>query len=148
MSFDKAVENVGYSVVSIVKKKNKDYGNSYEKMIDKYGEVALLIRFQDKLGRLDSLVLKGQEQEVSDESIEDTLKDIAGYALLELTRRELEKEKKTTFGGSCISSGTIKIKEDIPVIKDIIPHWTFPSTPKSSGTQYNMPVAKHEDDYF
>jgi hypothetical protein len=112
MSFDKAVENIGYSVVATVKKKNKDYGNSYEKMIDKYGMVALLIRFQDKLGRLDSLVLKGQEQEVSDESIEDTLKDIAGYALLELTRRELEKESEVKTGLT-------------PNISYVVPHWTF-----------------------
>jgi Nucleotide modification associated domain 1 len=91
MSFEQRVDKVSSEVIDIVKRKNKDYGNSYEIMVEKYGLVALLIRFQDKLGRLDSLVLKGQEQKVSDESIEDTLKDIAGYALLELAR--LEKSK-------------------------------------------------------
>lgn len=88
MSFELRVDEVAENISSIVKKKNKDYGNSYEKMINRYGEVALLIRFQDKLGRLDSLVLKGQDQKVADESIEDTLMDIAGYAILELVRRK------------------------------------------------------------
>ncbi|MGG1219377.1 nucleotide modification associated domain-containing protein [Priestia endophytica] len=132
MSFDKAVENIGYSVVATVKKKNKDYGNSYEKMIDKYGMVALLIRFQDKLGRLDSLVLKGQEQEVPDESIEDTLKDIAGYALLELTRREMKKKKGIN----------ISLPSSMPQVSNVVPHATVEnSITLGKGS-------KHEDLYF
>jgi hypothetical protein len=92
--FDVIVDHLAESIAETIKKKNKDYGNSFEKMIDKYGMVALLIRFQDKFGRLDSIVLKGQAVEVKDESIEDTLLDIAGYAILELARRKKIKTEE------------------------------------------------------
>lgn len=61
--------------------KNKDYGNSFDKTLDKYGLVALAIRLDDKLSRLTSLT-KGETQHVKDESLKDTLQDIAGYAIL------------------------------------------------------------------
>lgn len=80
-------------IAGTVQKKNRDYGNSYEEMINKYGQVALMIRFQDKFGRLESIVLKGQEVEVSDEKVEDTLMDIAGYAILELARLKKLKQE-------------------------------------------------------
>lgn len=61
--------------------KNKDYGNSFDKTLDKYGLIALAIRLDDKLSRLTSLT-KGETQHVKDESLKDTLQDIAGYAIL------------------------------------------------------------------
>lgn len=93
MSFEQRLDVIASEITDIVKRKNKDYGNSFEIMMDKYGMVALLIRFQDKIGRLDSLVLKGNEQLVDDESYDDTLKDIAGYALLALEYFEAKKAK-------------------------------------------------------
>ena len=103
MSFEQRLDKVASEITDIVKKKNKDYGNSYEMMIDKYGLVALLIRFQDKMGRLDNLVLKDSKIAVVDESIEDTLKDIAGYALLELARLEKGKPIQVPLGGLTIN---------------------------------------------
>ena len=35
--------------------KNSDYGNSFEKSLDKRGLIAALMRMEDKLNRLDSL---------------------------------------------------------------------------------------------
>lgn len=61
--------------------KNKDYGNSFDKTLEKYGLIALAIRLDDKLSRLASLIKSGT-QEVKDESLKDTLQDIAGYAIL------------------------------------------------------------------
>lgn len=94
MSFESIVDNISKDIAETIKRKNKDYGNSYEVMIDKYGQVALMIRFQDKIGRLESIVLKGQEVEVSDEKVEDTLMDIAGYAILELARLKKVKAEE------------------------------------------------------
>lgn len=88
------IEKAAKEVAEIVIAKNKDYGNSFEELVRKYGHIALLIRFHDKLNRLENLLLK-KEQHVMDESIEDTVKDICGYALLSLAllKKEEEMEK-------------------------------------------------------
>lgn len=66
------------------KAKNNDYGDSFAKLRTKYPN-AILIRLSDKLNRLDTLIMGGK-QEV-DESIDDTLLDLANYAIMELVER-------------------------------------------------------------
>lgn len=66
-------------------RKNHDYGNSFDQSLDKYGLVAALVRMGDKLNRLDSLKDKGGKV---NESITDTLTDLANYAIM--TRMWLE----------------------------------------------------------
>ena len=61
--------------------KNKDYGNSYDKTLNEYGRNIGLIRIEDKLNRLKNLLLLKEEIR-TEESIIDTLLDIAGYAVL------------------------------------------------------------------
>lgn len=61
-------------------RKNRDYGDSFAKQYAKYGIMSGLIRMDDKMRRLENLV-GGAEANV-DESVEDTLLDLAGYALL------------------------------------------------------------------
>jgi len=65
--------------------KNKRYGNSFHQTIEEYGVIALLIRLTDKLNRLKTAYQYR-------ESMEDTLIDIAGYAILGLI--ELENRKR------------------------------------------------------
>jgi hypothetical protein len=113
--FEKVLEEIGTDVIDTVKRKNRDYGNSFENIFNKYGMTSLLIRFADKTERLDSLVLKGNEQHVKDESIEDTLKDICGYALLALT--VMEKQKKTAP------------RTPMPQVKHVVPHFTVENSP-------------------
>ena len=62
-------------------KKNKDYGNSYDKTLDEFGIQIGLVRIEDKLNRLKTLILSKEEPMV-EESIIDTVFDIAGYAVL------------------------------------------------------------------
>jgi len=62
-------------------KKNNDYGNSFDKSIDKYGVIAALVRMSDKWERLNNLLLH-TKSEVTDESIEDTLIDLASYSVM------------------------------------------------------------------
>ena len=69
-------------VAELLKRKNTDYGGSYDELRDKFGEVAFIIRLHDKLARLKTLT--AQKAQVNDESIEDTIKDIIGYCTLEL----------------------------------------------------------------
>lgn len=62
--------------------KNSDYGDSFSKVRDKYPD-AILIRLNDKISRLEKLYEKDYTAKV-EESIEDTLLDIANYAIMEL----------------------------------------------------------------
>ncbi|MBO5484352.1 MAG: DUF1599 domain-containing protein [Lachnospiraceae bacterium] len=71
-------------------RKNHDYGDSFSRSYQKYGIIAAMVRMEDKWNRLDNLV-KGEKQMVSDESIRDTLLDLAGYCIM--TTMELDKKK-------------------------------------------------------
>ncbi len=73
-------------LIDLILSKNADYGNSFFLLREEYGFKATLIRLTDKLNRLKTL-----EQKIAqvDESIEDTLKDLAGYVLLEMAYRKL-----------------------------------------------------------
>ena len=65
--------------------KNHDYGNSFHNTMDEFGIVAPVIRLNDKVSRLKTLTrnnLRGIM--VSDESIRDTLLDLANYAVMTL----------------------------------------------------------------
>lgn len=71
--------------------KNQDYGDSYAKVRDIIPE-SILVRLHDKLGRITQLMLNQKAgQAVKDESIEDTLRDLANYSLLELVERKYER---------------------------------------------------------
>lgn len=60
--------------------KNRDYGDSVHDTYEKYGLVSFLVRLEDKLNR--ARTLSKQAAVVQDEKIEDTLLDMANYAVL------------------------------------------------------------------
>lgn len=66
----------------IYEKKNADYGDSFSKTFDEFGLTASAIRINDKNERFKQLIKK--EAQVKDESIKDTLLDLANYAVLTL----------------------------------------------------------------
>ena len=70
--------------------KNADYGDSFGKSYREYGLAMSCIRLEDKLNRLKSLNFS-RSIKVKDESIEDTLMDLANYAIMTLI--ELEGEE-------------------------------------------------------
>lgn len=69
--------------------KNSDYGDSFARVREKY-PTAILVRLHDKLNRLETLMC-GATQKVADESIDDTLLDLANYALMELVERHEDR---------------------------------------------------------
>ena len=69
-------------------RKNTDYGDSFSRSVQRYGIIAALTRMSDKWNRLENLILS-KDAKVKDESITDTLIDLASYALM--TIMELEK---------------------------------------------------------
>ena len=72
--------------------KNSDYGNSVHDTFEKYGLTSFLVRLEDKLNRARTLTLNPKNQKVADEKIEDTLLDLANYAILAVV--ELKNKKK------------------------------------------------------
>ena len=73
--------NILDSMYRIYEAKNHDYGDSFSQSIQSYGPIAGLTRISDKFHRLESLILKG-EQKVQDESLKDTLVDMANYCVM------------------------------------------------------------------
>ena len=68
--------------------KNKDYGDSFTRSLDKRGIVASIVRMEDKMNRIDSLHDKPTTE--VDESLVDSLEDLANYAIM--TAMWLEKQ--------------------------------------------------------
>ena len=62
--------------------KNRRYGNSFHKQFEEFGLTASVIRLNDKMERLKSL--NKNPSDCGDEPIEDTLKDLANYAIMTL----------------------------------------------------------------
>ena len=62
-------------------KKDKDYGSAFHKSFEEFGVTAGVVRLNDKMERVKSLVKNGMA-EVKDESLLDTLKDMASYAVM------------------------------------------------------------------
>lgn len=62
-------------------RKNKDYGNSFDQSLDKWGLSVAAIRLGDKLNRFESFI-KNKSFEVNDEGVRDTLSDMATYAIM------------------------------------------------------------------
>lgn len=73
-----------------LQEKNNAYGDSFTKSIDEDGLLVLKIRLGDKFNRVSSLIKRGELKE-NDESLEDTLLDLAGYSILGL--KYLEEHK-------------------------------------------------------
>lgn len=76
-------KNITNKMVSTYASKNSDYGDSFTKVRKEYPS-AIIIRLMDKLERLKTLYKDPSKQLVSSESIEDTLLDLATYAVMEL----------------------------------------------------------------
>lgn len=72
-------------------KKNADYGDSFgkaRKTIPNY----TLGKLYDKFSRYMNLTLSKEDPKVKEESIEDTLLDMANYCIMELTEKRMEKD--------------------------------------------------------
>ena len=73
-------------------KKNHDYGNSFEEGCDKIGTGYPLGRLLDKMNRLIACMGKEDEMQIN-ESIEDTLTDLACYSVMTLSYLRRKKNK-------------------------------------------------------
>ena len=67
-------------LLDIYERKNHDYGDSFNQSLDNFGTIASVVRLSDKFNRLVSLTKKNDPQ--VEESIEDTLLDMANYCIM------------------------------------------------------------------
>lgn len=79
------------AMADLYEKKNSNYGDSFGKLFHDLGPTSGLVPLHNKLDRLTSLIAKSDKNNF--ESVEDTLKDLACYAIMNLIETEIEKEK-------------------------------------------------------
>jgi hypothetical protein len=87
---EQRISTIADTVKETLIRKNRDYGDSFSKQFAKYGIMSGLIRMDDKMARLTNLATGAQAN--VDESVEDTLLDLAGYAILCVV--ELRKQRE------------------------------------------------------
>jgi hypothetical protein len=81
------------SIKDLYKRKNADYGDSFalaRREVPNY----TLGKLYDKFQRFMTITLHGEQTAKVDETLDDTLLDLANYAIMELTERKCEKEVK------------------------------------------------------
>ena len=72
-------------MADLYEKKNKNYGNSFGELFENLGPTSGLVPLWNKLHRATSLI-KGNKNNF--ESLEDTFKDLACYAIMNLIEME------------------------------------------------------------
>ena len=78
----KTFDTICLEIMDLHAKKNKDYGNAAHESYKEFGLISYVIRLNDKMNRLKTLTKPGTDIGVKDESIEDTLEDLAAYAIM------------------------------------------------------------------
>ena len=81
---------IAKELCALYEKKNRAYGNSFGETYQKLGIISAVTRISDKYNRLCTLV-RNEDIDNLGESLEDTLKDMASYAIM--TLMEIRKEE-------------------------------------------------------
>ena len=102
------------SMKDLYLKKNHDYGDSVSKTFDEYGLTSFLVRMDDKMNRIKTLN-KSNDARVIGEKIEDTLLDLANYAVLALTEIEFRKRCLLAEPEEAIDPDAQYRKEDLKI---------------------------------
>ena len=79
------------NLANMYAKKNTDYGDSFGKLYDDLGPIAGLVPLYNKLHRITSVI---KNNNTNFESLEDSFKDLACYAIMNLIEMEEQKDKK------------------------------------------------------
>ena len=80
-------------LAATLQEKNQAYGDSFTESVDKFGKTVIAVRLSDKFNRICNLIKRGELKE-NDESLEDTLLDMAGYSILGLKYLDEYKNEK------------------------------------------------------
>ena len=85
-------KRVCYELNALYDKKNRDYGDSFHESWKDYGITMAAIRIGDKYNRLKNLTSGKIVQNVADETVRDTLLDLANYSIMTLMELDAETE--------------------------------------------------------
>lgn len=86
-------KTIADELCALYERKNNAYGNSFGDTYQKLGLISAVTRISDKYNRLCNLA-KNKDIDNLGESIEDTLQDLAAYAIMALI--ELRNDRKDT----------------------------------------------------
>lgn len=83
----------------LYERKNHDYGDSFHQTFVEEGLAMTRIRLGDKFSRFKTLSrispTDGDQQQVTDESIRDTLLDLANYAIMTVLELDMKEDGRT-----------------------------------------------------
>lgn len=82
----------------LYERKNHDYGDTFHQTFVEEGMAMARIRLGDKFSRFKTLS-RGQTQQVADESIRDTLLDLANYAIMTVLEMDEAEQNRTGSSG-------------------------------------------------
>lgn len=94
--------------------KNERYGNSFTDTIEDYGLVASMVRITDKFKRMTTL-FQNSKLSYDDESLKDTMLDMANYLIMTvayLTEDSEKKEKLTPTDSRKIEIETMPLQRN------------------------------------
>lgn len=83
--------NICNEINRLYDRKNHDYGDSFHQTFVEEGMAMARIRLVDKFNRFKTLS-RGGDQKVNDESIRDTLIDLANYAIMTVLEMEVAED--------------------------------------------------------
>ena len=119
-------------MADLYEKKNANYGDSFGQLFDALGPISGLVPLHNKLDRATSLI-KGNKNNF--ESLEDTFKDLACYAIMNLIEMKVRNQKITNMGTLTTTPGVIDINPNtITTPKD--PCASCPWNNKNLGEPY------------
>lgn len=97
LDYVKEHKNICDELNQLVEKKNKGYGNSIHDTYVEEGMASFRVRLTDKLNRFKNLTKNGnfRHDELYNESVRDTLMDLANYAILTIV--ELDNDENCKF---------------------------------------------------
>lgn len=77
------------------RQKNEKYGDSFSRSVEKYGPISALTRISDKFNRIENMILQNSTG-TSDESLEDSLLDMANYCIMTVIAMHKDPEPTQT----------------------------------------------------
>ena len=130
-------QNTSFSTVTkeltdLYEKKNADYGDSFTKTYELFGDMAVASRLHDKMSRIFSLITKDEKDiKIKSEALHDTVKDLVNYGimwLVELEKKEQGTANKNKLGDFFIIEVATKgaTEQGGRLIYDIIANSTIP----------------------
>lgn len=122
--------SVTKELTDLYEKKNADYGDSFTKTYELFGDMAVASRLHDKMSRIISLITKDEKDiKIKGEALHDTVKDLVNYGIMWLVELEKGNKKKPTkladfFIIELATKGATE--QDNKLIYDIIANSTIP----------------------